>query len=364
MPLFMDFHRIANVTIEAVKDAHIADIAIQNQYGVKYHQFWVNEEAGTVFCLAEGPDKETVELVHRTAHGNIPCALTEVEPGFYRSMMGEKHNVEYYGLVKTNDGAIDLGYRYILVALVIEDSKSNAFGPHDLSRTFVSAKSDVSHCISKFGGRELNWAIDESLVGVFNDADSALQCAVEIQEGIVVQNDRGKLILKIGLTVEQPVTNKGNFFTTAIRLAHRLSHTANDNQILISSLVRRLSKESIKSSADIKYLEVLEEQFIEKLHDITEQNLSNANFTIDEICLEIGISRAQLYRKLLSIAGRSPNTFIRDLRLEKAMVLLKQKTGNISQIALEVGYNNPSYFTKCFAEKFGHNPSSISISHV
>ena len=363
MPLFMDFHLIANVTIEAVKEAHIADIAIQNQYGVKYHQFWVNEEAGTVFCLAEGPDKETVELVHRTAHGNIPCALTEVEPGFYRSMMGEKQNVEYSGLVKTDNGAIDLGYRHILVVLVMEDSKSNSSDSHDQSQTFVSAKHDVSHCISKFGGRELNWAIDESLIGVFSDADKAVQCAVEIQKTIIARNDRGKLILKIGLTAEQPVTSEGNFFTTAIRLAHRLSHTANDNQILISSLVRKLSKESIKASLDIKFVDVLEEQFIEKLHDITEQNLSNSDFTIDEICREIGISRAQLYRKLLLVAGRSPNTFIRDLRLEKAMVLLKQKTGNISQVALEVGYSNPSYFTKCFAEKFGYNPSSISISY-
>jgi hypothetical protein len=56
MPLFMDFHKIENITLDAVRMAHSADEAIQDRYGVKYHQFWVNEEAGSVFCLVEGPD--------------------------------------------------------------------------------------------------------------------------------------------------------------------------------------------------------------------------------------------------------------------------------------------------------------------
>ena len=77
MPLYMDYHKIDNITIEDVKTAHMADVAIQDKYGVKYHQFWVNQEAGSVFCLVEGPDKKTCELVHQMAHGNIACALTD-----------------------------------------------------------------------------------------------------------------------------------------------------------------------------------------------------------------------------------------------------------------------------------------------
>ncbi|WP_200975061.1 nickel-binding protein [Echinicola sp. 20G] len=87
----MDFHQFEHLSIEDVKTAHIADVAIQDAYGVKYHQFWVNEKAGTVFCLVEGPDKETCELVHQMAHGAVPCALTEVEVGFYDLVMGKGH---------------------------------------------------------------------------------------------------------------------------------------------------------------------------------------------------------------------------------------------------------------------------------
>jgi hypothetical protein len=79
----MDYHIFPLITIEDVKLAHIADQAVQDKYGVTYHQFWVNEEAGTFFCLMEGLDKETCAMVHRKAHGNVACALVEAESGFF-----------------------------------------------------------------------------------------------------------------------------------------------------------------------------------------------------------------------------------------------------------------------------------------
>jgi AraC-like DNA-binding protein len=130
---------------------------------------------------------------------------------------------------------------------------------------------------------------------------------------------------------------------------------------MISSLVKRLCKDDdATASSIIKYLDPTDEEFVTDLLDITDQNLSNNSFSIESICKDIGISRPQLYRKITSLTGRAPNDFLRDIRMEKALTLLKQKAGNISQVALEVGYNNPSYFAKCFADKFGCTPSGIS----
>jgi len=106
MPLYMDIHKFAEITIEDVKKAHVADKAIQDRYGVKYHQFWVNKEAGMVFCLCEGPDKETCALVHQLAHGNIACNIVEVEPGYYKLLMGDGQPVEH-GLVQNDNGSAD-----------------------------------------------------------------------------------------------------------------------------------------------------------------------------------------------------------------------------------------------------------------
>src|SRR5215217_9173133 len=72
MPLFMDHHKgVEGLTAEAVAEAHKKDLEIQDEYGVKYHRYWYNEETGEVFCLAEAPDKEAAEAVHREAHGLV-----------------------------------------------------------------------------------------------------------------------------------------------------------------------------------------------------------------------------------------------------------------------------------------------------
>ena len=72
MPFFMDHHKgVEGLTVEAVADAHSKDLEIQGEHGVKYHRYWFNEESGEVFCLAEAPNKEAAEAVHREAHGLV-----------------------------------------------------------------------------------------------------------------------------------------------------------------------------------------------------------------------------------------------------------------------------------------------------
>ena len=82
MPLYLDkHHHVEGLTADAVKEAHQADLAIQDQHGVKYLQYWFNEETGEVFCLVEAPSKEAAEAVHRHAHGLVADEITEVQQG-------------------------------------------------------------------------------------------------------------------------------------------------------------------------------------------------------------------------------------------------------------------------------------------
>jgi len=74
------------------------------------------------------------------------------------------------------------------------------------------------------------------------------------------------------------------------------------------------------------------------------------------------ISRVQLHRKLSALVGQSAGDFIRTIRLNKAAQLLKKKSGTISEIAYDVGFSNPSYFSKCFRKQFGKLPSEVIIS--
>lgn len=342
----MDFHQFD--TVEDVKGAHIADEAIQQKYGVRYLQFWVNENAGTVFCLTEGPDKESCELVHKLAHGNTACALVEVEPGFYKMMMGHEHRLDH-GLVKNNDGSVDLGYRTI-VYVRTDEPLNQVNGNADL-RQIVLDKIDFFH------GRLAKQDNDEGIIGVFDEATDGVQCAMVLQK----LSSEMDIAFRIGISTGQPVTLDGDFFSAAIQRANYLSMAARNNQIMMSELTPQLCHPGLIDSQTAATQRVDEGDFklLSDFISTTERHLADEAFTIDELCHEVGLSRPQLYRKITALSGRAPNDFLRDIRIERGWNLLRRKKGNISQVAIEVGYSNPSYFTKCFTERYGITPSKF-----
>jgi hypothetical protein len=82
MPLFMDIHRnVEGITAEAGVAAHKRDLEVQDKYGVKYHQYWIDESTGTIFCLVEAPSKEAATTVHRESHGLVADDIYEVTEG-------------------------------------------------------------------------------------------------------------------------------------------------------------------------------------------------------------------------------------------------------------------------------------------
>lgn len=82
MPLYMDIHHhVDGLTAEAVKGAHEADLATQEEFNVRYLQYWFDEGSGRVFCLVEAPSAEAAAEVHRRAHGLVADEITEVKQG-------------------------------------------------------------------------------------------------------------------------------------------------------------------------------------------------------------------------------------------------------------------------------------------
>ena len=82
MPLFMDVHqKLDGATCDAVAGAHKRDLEVQGQYGVKYINYWFDEDQGKVFCLVDAPDAETAARVHREAHGLVADEIHPVVQG-------------------------------------------------------------------------------------------------------------------------------------------------------------------------------------------------------------------------------------------------------------------------------------------
>ncbi|MEI9918999.1 MAG: nickel-binding protein [Bacteroidota bacterium] len=349
MPLFMDLHKMPYITIEEAKKAHVADELIQRQYGVKYLQFWVNEEAGNLFCLVEGPDKATVENVHRMAHGHVACAVVEVDPSYYSLIMGNNIRIDE-GMVHRESGIVDPGTRFILNVSFYEKVAGQS----------VKTRESIVNKFAKYNGRRIKLSGEDSQVSVFDFADEALKCAKDIQSELA--KNKKNTSFSIGLSAGQPITENNEFIEETVRLAKRLSLIAEEGFVLVSPLFSELSNDDLNKKANkkLRSLSVAEETFITQCFEILDEQLSNESFSIETLVKAAGMSRAQLYRKIQALTGKAPNTFIRDLRLEKARRLLKRKTGNVSEVAYEVGFSNPSYFAKCFAKRFGCLPSQLS----
>jgi signal transduction histidine kinase/DNA-binding response OmpR family regulator/ligand-binding sensor domain-containing protein len=104
---------------------------------------------------------------------------------------------------------------------------------------------------------------------------------------------------------------------------------------------------------------VLEDAFVIKFKKVLEENYSDPEMSVETLSAKMGMSRAQLYRKLSSLTGRSITEHLNTIRLEKAKELLKAGGLNISEVAYEVGFNDPKYFGRLFSEAFGQSPSEF-----
>ncbi len=105
-----------------------------------------------------------------------------------------------------------------------------------------------------------------------------------------------------------------------------------------------------------------EERFLLKVKDIIESYLNDPQLSVAFLSQEVGLSRVQLYRKVLSLTGMSVSDFIRSLRLKKAKQLLAQDWGNITEVAYETGFQSPSHFAKAFRKVYQQSPTQYLAS--
>ncbi|MBN2173845.1 MAG: tetratricopeptide repeat protein [Bacteroidales bacterium] len=120
-------------------------------------------------------------------------------------------------------------------------------------------------------------------------------------------------------------------------------------------LIERFSKSVRLEPKDIA-ITSLDEQFIEKLISRIEKDLANPDLNLEVLIEEAHLSRSQLHRKLKALTGMSATEFIRAIRLKRAAQLLEQQYGTIAETVYAVGFNNLSYFSKCFQKQFGVSP--------
>ena len=105
----------------------------------------------------------------------------------------------------------------------------------------------------------------------------------------------------------------------------------------------------------------VDEKFIEQAVEIVEKNISETEFSVEDLSKALHMSGVALYKKLLSLTGKAPLDFIRVIRMKRTAQLMEKTRMTVSEIAYEVGFSNPKYFTRVFKKKFRILPSEYIV---
>jgi AraC-like DNA-binding protein len=286
--------------------------------------------------------------------------IIEVEASIVESFLGRIEDPEKSQNTDLNI-INDPAFRTIMVIRLkrteLNDRYSNSQNP-----SFLKYNKPINAIIHQFSGRVVKQN-EDYLLSSFESVSKAILCALAVQtecDNLAAQNDDRNIELKIGLSAGAPVTEKEALFEDTIKLAERMCNNINA-KIAISSEVKDLYKSenlNVFTNADrIFALSSSDEKFITDLLDYTEKSWQNTELKVDDFGVHLGFSKSQLYRKMILLTGKSPNAFLKEYRLNKALNRLNKQTDNISEIAFDTGFSSPSYFSKCFQKRYGRTPS-------
>lgn len=367
MPIFMDRHDLPELTAEDVAEGHKQDLEIQDRFNCRALTYWFDDERGVAFCLIEAPDKQSVQKLHNHSHGLIPSNIIKVDNNLVESFLGRIEDPEPatapgempHPLTEPalrTIAAVELRDNFRLKSLVGLDRYYKLLKACNRHITELTTQADGAIVRNN----EHTW------ITSFSSSSNAVQTALAINRSVSELTDDLKkpdlLNPAIGLSAGEPVTEKEHLFEETVQLAQRLCFAAGRSNIITTSSVQHLYKkeefrEITSAQNRLTVLDPGEERFLGHLMDLMEEVWNRDTLKISDISSKLGYSKSQLYRKITTVTGKTPSEFVRVYRLTRAARLIEEKDDNIAQVAYKTGFNNPSYFSKCFYDRFGILPS-------
>lgn len=363
----MDRHDIPDeITAEHVAQMHQEDLKVEHLFGCKGLTYWCDVGRRTAFCLIEAPNRDALTAMHRIAHGEVPNQIIEVDPHIVESFLGRIEDPE-----KTTDTDLNIiddpAFRVLM--MLETSSYLDRLEANQLSVFTQKLHKSINKTLNQYKGRIVkqdNNTYLASFVSVTNAVLSALKIQADFKY-ITPGASPEIRQLHIGLSAGTPVTDNGTLFGEVISTARNLCEYVKDPLVVTHDIKVLYENENRNARIDPKQIRILkpkEERFLNALVAFCENSYADERISIPEVGKALGCSKSQLYRRVKGLSGKSPNRFLREFRLQKALELLHRQTGSISEIAYETGFNNPAYFTKCFSEAFGILPSRYVQQHA
>lgn len=353
----MDFHDLPDgVSAADVAEMHQSDLKIEHKFNCRGLTYWCDERRQTGFCLIEAPNKEAIKELHENSHGAVPQRIIEVNDILVESFLGRIEDPEQSPNTKLNI-VNDSAFRMLMV-VHIKNKVLRTENVDTLNAAIRSYSKSIINIVSKNNGRFVKQEANTFLMS-FTGVTNAVESAINIQElnNYVITPD---LEFKIGISAGFPVTHKENLFEDTIKKADYLTYVK-DGEIMLSPEVKDLyESENQNNPANIDGVVALtktEMEFVVNLLEYTESVWSYSATSALDFSKNLGFSKSKLYRIMLKIVGKSPNAFLKEYRLNRALHLLNDQKSNISEIAYQTGFSSPTYFSKCFQEVYGKLPS-------
>ena len=358
MPIFMDVHIVPGVKAKDVAEAHRLDLFHQHDHSCNCMTYWIDEARESIFCLIEAPDKDAVEAMHSEAHGLIPGKIIEVDSHLVESFLGRIYDPSDAQV--SNDGLKvfeDPSFRILLVTKTTDPVLlKHQFGDEKAGELLNEHNTIIRKNILEHGGREVEHEGNGFVIS-FSSASKAVACALsickEMPDIISKQID-----LRLAVNAGEPVARSEHLFGETIQFAANMCRIAKEGKIALASPVKELMADDVfqKERQYLMNLLPQDEHLLKLLFSKLEENWQDADFDITEYCNATAMSGSQLYRKTVALTSLSPNSLVKDFRLQKATELMRKQYYNIAQITFDSGFTSASYFTKCFKKKYGLLP--------
>jgi AraC-like DNA-binding protein len=277
------------------------------------------------------------------------------------------------------NGSSDKNYQQQLftigAARIISDQKPNT----DQQEIFAQYVAEYRGKVIKGDG--------QTFMAIFEGPSKAVNCAL----GLIETAKSLKAKIAIGIHIKEGTVNESHFISKEThQFIESILKQAQPNEILITQTVKYLLsgagfsftlKKSVFESTSGESILLFTatddsrsydptgavrhrplpkyDSILENVLQCIDSNLGDESFGVEKLCREIGISERQLQRKLKAMTNKSPNQLISSVRLHRAKELLLEHPENIAEIAYQMGFSSPSYFSKCFKKEFGTSPSSL-----
>jgi class 3 adenylate cyclase len=236
MSTFMDRHDVPGISAEEVARAHTQDLLVQDKHGVRFLTYWCDEDRGAVFCLAEGPNAEAMEQVHRESHGLVPHTILEVDPRSVSSFLGS--------IVDPEPGTpwTASAFRTIMFTDVVgSTSMIERIGDVAAKEIVLSLEKRIDEHLARSSGTRVDHTGD-GIMAAFHSAADAVSCALALQEAVTARSgDPVPVQIRIGIAAGEPIVEGERFFGAAVNLAARLCAAAEPGTVYVPAAVRELT---------------------------------------------------------------------------------------------------------------------------